>query len=152
MKPHLLLALLSTVALAAPGAKTCADIATTALGAEVKIDSARMVPAAPNLREHCDIRGVIWPENKFVVKLPTNWNNRFLMPGNGGWAGVLSIGFVDQAVATGYAAASTDNGHDAQKEPGAIFALASATNPNATRKVIDHGYLSVHATVLSQRK
>src|SRR5437763_7118806 len=136
MKAHLLVALVSIlsigVAFAAPSAKTCGDIAATALGADVKIDSVKMVPASGNVPEHCDIRGVIWPENKIVVKLPTNWNNRFYMAGNGGWAGTISIGPVDQAVAMGYAAASTDTGHDAQKEPGAIFALASATNPNAT--------------------
>jgi hypothetical protein len=138
--------------LAAPGAKTCGELATSHFGPDVKIESAKMIPAAASLPEHCDVRGVIWPENKFAVKLPASWNNRFQMDGNGGWAGVLSIGPVDAAVTAGYAAATTDTGHDAQKEPGAIFAYTSATNPNGARKVIDHGYLAVHETALLAKK
>ena len=154
MKTSSLLAfvLTSAVALAAPGAKTCGELATTAFGADVKMEIARMVPAAAGLAEHCDVRGVVWPENRFVVKLPTNWNNRFQMAGNGGWAGVLSIGPVDTAVGAGYAAATTDTGHDAQKEPGAIFAYPGAANPNAARKVIDHGFLAVHETAVLANK
>ena len=74
------------------------------------------------------------------------------MVGNGGWAGTISMAAVDAAVRLGYASTSTDTGHDAQKEPGAIFAYPSATNPNAARKVIDHGYLSVHETALLAKK
>jgi hypothetical protein len=149
LKPLSVFIAISACALAAP-VKNCADLPKSSFGVDVKIDSAKLVPAAANLPEHCDVRGVIWPEAKFVVKLPTAWNNRFQMIGNGGWAG--TIGNVDTAVRAGYAATSTDTGHDAMKEPGAIFALKSATNPNAERKVIDHGYLSVHETALLAKK
>ena len=136
-------------ALAAP-AKKCDELTAMPFGADVKIESAKLVAATANLREHCDIRGVIWPEARFALKLPTDWNNRFQMIGNGGWAG--AIGNVDGAVRDGYAATSTDTGHDAQKEPGATFAYPSATNPNAARKVVDHGYLAVHETALLAKK
>jgi Tannase and feruloyl esterase len=151
LKPALLFTAISACVLAAP-ATNCADLAKTSFGADVKIESANMVPAAANLPEHCDVRGVIWPESKFVVKLPVNWNNRFQMVGNGGWAGTISMAAVDAAVRSGYASTSTDTGHDARKEPGAIFAYPSATNPHAARKVIDHGYLSVHETALLAKK
>lgn len=151
LKPALLFIAISTCALAAP-AKNCSDLASATFGADVKIESAAMVPATANLPEHCDVRGVIWPESKFVVKLPAAWNNRFQMVGNGGWAGTVSMAAVDAAVRAGYASTSTDTGHDAKKEPGAIFAYPSATNPNAARKVIDHGYLSVHETALLAKK
>jgi len=150
-KPLLVFIALSASALAAP-VKDCADLPKTQFGADVKIDSAKLVPAAANLPEHCEVRGVIWPENKFAVKLPTAWNNRFEMVGNGGWAGTISTGPMDTAVRAGYATTSTDTGHDSQKEPGAIFALPSATNPNAARKVIDHGYLAVHETAVLAKK
>jgi feruloyl esterase len=130
----------------------CATMAAKSFGADVKIESARAVAAAANLPAHCEVRGVIWPEAKFVVKLPTAWNERFQMVGNGGWAGTISTAAVDAAVRLGYASTSTDTGHDAQKEPGAIWALKSDSNPFALRKVVDHGYLSVHETALLAKK
>ena len=132
--------------------KSCAEVGSTPFGAEVKIESAKLVAPSGSLPEHCDIRGVIWPEARFAVKLPTNWNNRFEMVGGGGWAGTISMGAVDAAVRDGYASTSTDTGHDAQKEPGASFAYPSPNNPNATRKVVDHGYLAVHETALLAKK
>jgi feruloyl esterase len=142
-------ALLSLSAFAAP-VKKCDELAALPFGADVKIESAKLIAATANLREHCDIRGVIWPESKFALKLPTDWNTRFQMIGNGGWAG--TIGNLDGAVRDGYAATSTDTGHDAMKEPGATFAYPGPNNPNAARKVIDHGYLAVHETALLAKK
>src|SRR6202166_2624301 len=91
----------SACVLAAP-VKKCEELPSAPLGnlfgPDVKIESAKLVAAAANLPEHCDVRGMIWPEAKFVVKLPTNWNDRFQMVGNGGWAGTISMGPVDTAV------------------------------------------------------
>ena len=137
--------------LAAP-VKKCEDLATVSFGADVKIESAKLVPAAANLPEHCAVSGVVWPENHFAVKLPTNWNNRFEMVGNGGWAGTISVAAMDTAVRAGYATTSTDTGHDAKKDPGASFAYPGPNNPNAARKLIDHGYLAVHETALLAKK
>src|SRR5579863_7497307 len=111
LKSILLCVLASTCALAAP-VKKCEEMAAVPFGADVKIDSAKLVAATANLREHCDIRGVIWPEAKFAVKLPTDWNNRFQMEGNGGWAGTISMAQVDGAVREGYAATSTDRSEE----------------------------------------
>lgn len=154
-KVMVICALVSVCALAAP-VKQCEDLASPSLarefGADVRIESAKLVAASANLPEHCDVRGVIWPEAKFAVKLPANWNNRFQMVGNGGWAGTISIAAVDTAVRAGYAATSTDTGHDAQKDPGATFAYPGPNNPNAARKLIDYGYLAVHETALLAKK
>ncbi len=130
----------------------CSALTTKSFGADVKIESVKAVAAAANLPAHCEVRGVIWPEARFVVKLPTAWNERFQMVGNGGWAGTITTAAVDTAVRLGYASTSTDTGHDAQKEPGAIFAMKTDSNPNALRKIIDHGYLSVHETALLAKK
>jgi hypothetical protein len=138
-------------AFAAP-VKNCADLATVPFGPDTKIESAKLVAATPQLPEHCDIRGVIWPENNFVVKLPTNWNERFQMVGNGGWAGVISMPQVDAGIRQGYASTSTDTGHNDKKEPGASFAYPGPNNPNAARKVVDFGYLAVHETALLAKK
>src|ERR1700674_5360051 len=137
--------------LAAP-VKRCDELAVMPLGADVKIESAKLVSAAPNLPEHCDVRGVIWPEARFAVKLPTNWNDRFEMVGGGGWAGAISLAAMDAAVRDGYATTSTDTGHDAQKEPGTSFAYPGPNNPHAARKLVDFGYLAVHETALVAKK
>ncbi len=79
----------------------CANLASKPFGSDVKIESAKPVAAAANLPAHCEVKGVIWPEARFVVKLPTEWNERFQMVGNGGWAGSITTAAVDAAVKLG---------------------------------------------------
>ena len=55
--------------------------------AETTILSARIVPAADGVPEHCRVTGLIAPEIRFELNLPANWNRRFYMHGNGGFAG-----------------------------------------------------------------
>jgi hypothetical protein len=130
----------------------CSDIPAASLGPEVKIESASLTPATAKTPEHCDVRGTIWPENRFALKLPTKWNNRFYMVGNGGTAGTISLGAMENGLRLGYAAASTDTGHDAAKEPLASFAKRGPDNPNAERKIIDFGYQAVHETAVLAKK
>jgi feruloyl esterase len=154
MKPFCAILALSanTLLLAAGPAIKCDALAAKSFGDEVKITQAKLVPAARNLPEHCDVRGSIWPEAGFAIKLPTEWNGKFEMVGNGGTAGTISMGAVDGAVRKGFASSSTDTGHDAAKEPLATFAYVTPENPNGRRKLIDFAYLSVHETaVLSKR-
>jgi len=126
----------------------CESLAKNSFGDQVKIHSATLVAAKPNLPAHCDVRGVIAPEAGFAIKLPTAWNDRFEMVGNGGTAGTISIGAVDNAIRKGFASASTDTGHDAKKEPLATFAYVTKENPNGYRKFIDFAYLAVHETAM----
>ncbi len=126
----------------------CAGFTATSFGAEVKIESATLVAATPQAPEHCDVRGVIAPEAKFAVKLPTNWNNRFYMAGGGGYAGQLSLAPMNTGLQKGFATATTDTGHDAAKEPLGTFAEHRADNPNADRKKLDYAHLAVHNTAV----
>src|SRR5579872_794159 len=153
MKTAFLIALTISprLATAAPIAK-CSGLAAISFGSEVTIESARLTAATEKTPENCDVRGTIWPEAKFVLKLPTTWDSRFQMVGNGGTAGVLSIGAVDNGLRKGYATASTDTGHDAGKEPLATFGRRGPDNPNAERKVIDFGYQAVHETAVLAKK
>jgi hypothetical protein len=152
MKSRVLALLLTPACVFAAPAQKCETLAGNQFGPDIKIESAKLIAATAKLPEHCDVRGVIWPESRFAVKLPTNWNSRFEMVGNGGWAGTISLAAMDIAVHDGYATTSTDTGHDAQKEPGASFAYPGPGNPNAARKVIDFGYLAVHETALLAKK
>lgn len=139
------IATLSARSAFADGAK-CAALASASFGSEVKIESATLVSATVQVPEHCDVRGTVWPEAKFAVKLPTNWNNRFYMVGGGGYAGQLGLGPMNTGLQKGYATATTDTGHDAAKEPLGTFAEHRPDNPNADRKKLDYAYLAVHNT------
>ncbi len=141
------MAILSAQSAFADGAK-CAALASASFGSEVKIESATLISATAQVPEHCDVRGTIWPEARFAVKLPANWNNRFYMVGGGGYAGQLSLPQMNAGLQKGFATATTDTGHDAQKEPLGTFAERRADNPNADRKKLDYAYLAVHHTAL----
>ena len=139
----------SAAALQAAGpAVKCDELSAKAFGKDVKIQSATLIAAKSNLPEHCDVRGVIWPEAGFAIKLPTAWNDRFEMVGNGGTAGTIGLGPMDNAVRKGFASASTDTGHDAAKEALASFAYVTPENPNGRRKFLDFAYLAVHETAV----
>ena len=143
----LILAAGASAVFAAP-AIDCTQLSRTQFAPDVTIDSAKLMAASDELPEHCEVRGMFWPDAHFVVKLPTEWNQRFQMVGNGGWAGTISESAVNQAIGMGYASTSTDTGHSSQREPGATWAMQTDENPYAARKVIDHGYLSVHETAM----
>ena len=117
---------------------------------EIARISATMVPAG-EAAAHCRVTGLISPEIAFEVSLPTKWNGRFYMIGNGGHAGEAldAPGRVDQrkaALRIGFAFAQTNTGHDASKEPGASFVMS---NP---QKAIDYAYRAVHLTATTARE
>src|SRR5437763_8139994 len=151
MRIAFVIALTIGPALAGPIMK-CTELTAVSFGSEVKIESAQVAAPGGLTPEYCDVRGTIWPEAKFALRLPAAWNNRFYMAGNGGTAGVISFAAMDNGVRKGYATASTDTGHDAAKEPLATFGRMGPDNPNAERKVIDFGYLAVHETAVLAKK
>ena len=108
------------------------------------IDTATLVPAQGDRPEFCHVRGLIMPEIRFEVSLPTAWNGRFYMFGNGGFAGESftqpsRLYKRDNGVKHGFAVAATNTGHDAVREPGASFA-------QTPQKLVDFAYRSVHMT------
>jgi len=64
----------------------CRDLARLSDG-HVTILSAEVTAAAGDVPEFCRVLGIIHPEVKFEVALPTSWNRRLYMRGNGGYAG-----------------------------------------------------------------
>jgi feruloyl esterase len=147
-----LLCALPAAAVAGPIA--CADLPALYHAPEVAITSATLVPevtsggsAAP---EHCDVRGTIRGNIKFAVFLPTAWNLRFQMVGNGGKAGSISIGDMRTQLRLGYASASTDTGHDnsIQAEGGARFGNDELFGKE---REIDFGWRAVHLTAVTAK-
>lgn len=85
---------------------------------------------------------------RIEVWLPmSGWNGKFMGVGGGGWAGNINYaarfagatGLID-GLRRGYAAATTDSGHDSSKpeEAGGRFILGHP------EKAIDYGYRAVH--------
>jgi len=115
----------------------------------VQIAAAAM-PAANGAPAHCRVTGLIAPEIAFEVSLPSKWNGRFYMIGNGGHAGEAldDAGRVAQrndALRLGFAFAQTNTGHDARKEPGGTFVMS---NP---QKAIDYAWRAVHLTATTAK-
>lgn len=107
---------------------------------EYSVVTAELMPATEALPEYCRVHGFIHPAINFEVRLPTDWNRKFYMVGNGGYLGV----FFDQSygLARGYATASTDTGHAG---PSPTFAL------NNRAAEIDFAYRSIHLTTVAAK-
>ena len=116
----------------------CAALARTSLP-DVRITSAEAVAATPDGTPvpHCKLLGVIGTEIRFQALLPDAWNGRFVMGGNGGFAGSLDSDF--RALKRGYAFANTDTGH----EGSGIQAGWALGHPE---RLANYGHVAVHRT------
>jgi pimeloyl-ACP methyl ester carboxylesterase len=111
---------------------------------DLSVISATMIASSNDAPEHCRVRVMVQPEINIEVNLPTKWNNRLYMFGNGGWAGesFASTGRAlnrARGLKAGFVTAATDTGHSAASEPGASFALNK-------QKLLDYGFRSLHVT------
>ncbi len=107
--------------------------------------------AIDNLPALCRVAGVIKPSSdssiRFEVWLPSaGWNHKFQGIGNGGFAGSISYGpgGLATAVTRGYAAASTDTGHQGS----GIEAKWALGHPE---KIADFGYRAIHETAVKAK-
>jgi feruloyl esterase len=143
----LLFVLLAMFAVAAVPAMAapCESLSSLKL-ANTTITAAENVAAAAGARggaatpAHCRVRATIRPtsdsEIKIEVWMPaTGWNGKFQGVGNGAWQGSIGTGALATALQRGYAAASTDTGHEGGS---ANFAMGHP------EKLTDFGYRAVH--------
>jgi feruloyl esterase len=96
------------------------------------------------------VNGLIQPEIRFELNLPANWNRRFYMHGNGGFAGETpEFGprplYRANALKLGFATVQTNTGHDAVAEPLATFALSY-------QKRVDYAFRAVHLTAVEAKR
>lgn len=127
----------------------CTDLKALELHELLEIQAVS-VPAENDVPAFCRVTGILAPEIAFEVDLPTGWNGRFYMIGNGGHAGDrLDSPFQllgrNAALHHGFAAASTNTGHYADEEPGASFVMS---NP---QKAVDYAYRAVHLTAVTSK-
>src|ERR1700737_4480084 len=128
----------------------CAGLAdqrlpSTTITAAESITSGTFTPpgstnAITSLPPFCRVAGVIEPTSEshilFEAWLPLqNWNGGFAGVGNGGWAGSISFGALQDQLRRGYAAASSNTGH--QAAPGANAARFAFEHPE---QLIDFAY------------
>ncbi len=135
------------------GLRPAAECGQIDLGgiADIVEITARIVPAEGSAPQHCRVSGVLAPEIAFEVSLPTPWNGRLYMIGNGGHAGEAldnpgRVAQVRQGLEHGFAVAQTNTGHAGSKEPGATFVLS---NP---QKALDYAYRAVHVTAVTAKE
>src|SRR5215471_7427552 len=121
----------------------CADLRSMTNN-ELTIAITVSVPESADAPAHCRVVGQLLPTVGFEVQMPADWNGRFVMFGNGGFAGdaleargrQLQFG---RAMRRGYATAATDTGHSAATEPAATFAANR-------QKLYDYAFRSLHVT------
>ena len=131
-----------------PSASCAGLVALT--GYEFSVYSAAIIPASDGVPEHCRVGMLVQPDVNIEVNLPTLWNGRLYMFGNGGFAGESfeSAGRAANrahGLKAGFVTAATDTGHSAQREPGAAFALNR-------QKFIDFGFRSLHVTAETAKR
>lgn len=150
------------------GATSCDDLAHLALP-HTRITQARVVPAGessvpaaarrfltPRLRPtvddlpaFCRVTAEIAPTTDSDIRIKVwmpvaGWNGRLVGVGNGGWSGFIRYDELAAALRGGYAAASTNTGHDGAGHD-ASFALGHP------EKLIDYGYRAVHEMTVEAR-
>lgn len=141
------------IVLAGPAAAAtkCAGLSKLSLPSTT-ITAAESVPAgsftppaaaAVEVAAMCRVSGTIKPSSdsniQFEVWMPESWNGKLQGIGNGGYAGAIGYSALAVAVRHGYAAASTDTGHQASGTD-ATWALGHP------EKITDFGYRAIHET------
>jgi feruloyl esterase len=124
--------------------KTECSAMVSLTGYEFSIETATLVPASGDVPEYCRVTGQILPEVRFELSLPTIWNSRFYMFGNGGFAGESltsppRANARHTALRHGFAVAQTNTGHDGAVEPLGSFAVNR-------QKMLDYAWRAVHVT------
>lgn len=106
-------------------------------------------PEFKDLPAFCRVAGVIRPTTEsdiqFEVWMPlAGWNHKFQGVGNGGFAGSIEYGELAAAVRQGFAAASTNTGHNGT----AVDAQWALGHP---QKIVDFGYRGIHLTAITAK-
>jgi feruloyl esterase len=131
--------------------------ATTTGWAEERSCSIDAFPTIPDLvissatheaspAPHCLVTGVIGFEVGFELRLPDDWNGKFIMGGGGGFAGTFTNAAHDfwNVVPDGWATVATDTGHKGNPL-GASWAL------NNLKRQVNFGHLAVHRTAVNSK-
>jgi feruloyl esterase len=133
----------------ADSAVACKDLLSLTLAppagaTSLTIDSASLVAGTDSLPEYCQVNGHLDTEIHFLLKLPTQWNSKILMSGNGGFAGSFAtlIPGLDDGLARQYAVVGTDTGH-----AGGVGQLLGRPD-----RIENYQYRAVHLVALTAKE
>ena len=95
----------------------------------------------------CRVAATLQPSSDSAIKIElwmpeSGWNGKLQSVGNGAWAGTISYPAMATALAAGYAAASTDTGHEGNN---ANFIIGHP------EKVTDFAFRAVHEMTLASK-
>jgi feruloyl esterase len=141
-------------------AATCAGLSGRTVAPNTVVQSADYLPGGGTVGTtkidvaFCRIIGVATPTKDshigFEVWLPpaSRWNGNFRGEGSGGSAGAISPGPMRDALMTGYATMSTDNGHvdGANGEHGLSWAYKHS------EKMVDWAWRALHLSTIAAKK
>jgi hypothetical protein len=124
--------------------------------APTRVMESSLVAAAGEIPAACLVRGYVWPQVGFEMKLPAaNWNGKLLELGSGGFAGSTQVTgekqLCDEAVRRGYVCIHSDEGHTSgitERAPSYGDALWGYGNLEAK---LDYGYRAEHVVMLAEK-
>jgi feruloyl esterase len=126
--------------------------ATSVAAGEFRLPEGSPGAAAANaafasLPAFCRVQAVARPSADSSIRIEiwlpvAGWNGKLLAVGNGAWAGSISYGALADALADGYAAASTDTGHVGNNVDFAI---------GHSEKLVDFAHRAVHEMALAAK-
>ena len=112
--------------------------------APTQIAAAKFMEAKESAPAYCQVQGYIAPQIGFEIRLPTDWNGKFLQLGCGGhcgyMAGYIGVATCDHGLRKGYACLMSDLGHKG------AHGLWGYQNLQAK---IDWGYRATHVASLA---
>jgi len=118
-----------------------------ATGAGVRIADAGILPAAGDQPELCRVSGFVEPQVGFEARMPVRgWNGKLLVTGCSNLCGSIEIAGMEDALARGYAAATTDMGHRTADRSDATWAW---NNPALEA---DFGHRATHVSTLAAKQ
>ena len=116
-------------------------------GARVRLVEVGILPASGDQPELCRVNGFIEPQVGFEVRMPVqDWNSKLLVTGCSNLCGILQIQGMEDGLARGSAAATTDMGHRTGDTADARWAL------NSPALEIDFGHRATHVTTLAAKE
>jgi feruloyl esterase len=115
-------------------------------GTAVRLSGQSSGPVAP--RPFCRVEATLTPSIDSAIRIEvwmpvSGWNGKFQGVGNGGFSGAIAYSALAAALRRGYAAASTDTGHEGNS---ASFGLGHP------EKVIDFGWRAVNEMTVAAKR
>ncbi len=118
-----------------------------ATGVGVRLADVGLLPASADQPELCRVNGFVEPQVGFEVRMPVKgWNGKLLVTGCSNLCGSLEIQGMEDALARGYATATTDMGHRTADRSDATWAF---NNPSLE---VDFGHRATHVSTLAAKQ